>query len=155
GARIAQPAAGKTGTTENYRDAWFVGFTPDAAAAVWCGDPRGGQRYPMRNLHINGKYYPQVYGATLPGPIWRDTMKATLDGRPETAFDFQTFDGHWTSPGADLWPATLPPPAQINRIFAYSPRPDDSLVPDEPTQSPAPSASTSDSATPPGPVPSG
>ncbi len=152
---IGRPAAGKTGTIDGNASVWFVGFTPDAAAAVWCGDPRGGQRYPMRNLTINGKYYPQVYGATIPGPIWRDTMKATLEGRAETAFDFQTFDGHWTSPGTPIWPATLPPPSEINRIFAYSPRPDDSLVPELPTDSPQPSVSTSDSATPPGPVPSG
>jgi len=36
---LLQPTAGKTGTTENYIDAWFVGFTPDITAAVWMGGP--------------------------------------------------------------------------------------------------------------------
>src|SRR5205085_4424172 len=40
--------AGKTGTTENYQDAWFVGYTPELATAVWMGDPSG--EVPMRDV---------------------------------------------------------------------------------------------------------
>ena len=38
GASIGRPAAGKTGTTQNYGDAWFVGFVPQLSTAVWVGD---------------------------------------------------------------------------------------------------------------------
>ena len=41
GAGIGRPAAGKTGTTDDYKDAWFVGFTPNLSAAVWIGDDNG------------------------------------------------------------------------------------------------------------------
>jgi membrane peptidoglycan carboxypeptidase len=152
---IGREAAGKTGTIDGNASVWFVGFTPDASAAVWCGDPRGGQKYPMRNVTINGQHYGQVYGATLPGPIWRDTMKAALAPLPATPFDLQTFTGDWTKPGSVLWPPDLPPPADINSIYEYSPRPDDSLGPDPIAVTPSTSASSSaTSATMPSQVPS-
>jgi penicillin-binding protein 1A len=67
-----RPAAGKTGTTENYGDAWFVGYTPQLAAAVWVGYPDRLQ--PM--LHeFNGE---AVAGGTYPALIWRTFMKSAL-----------------------------------------------------------------------------
>lgn len=74
GLNPGRPAVGKTGTTDGSTAAWFAGYTPNAATAVWVGDPRGGFRYPLTNVTIGGNYYGQIYGATLPGPIWRDTM---------------------------------------------------------------------------------
>lgn len=88
-----RPAAGKTGTTDNHAAVWFVGFTPDLAAAVWVGDPRGGQQYPMSNVTINGTYYAQVYGYLLPGPIWRDAMAGALAGTPKTKWRLKTLFG--------------------------------------------------------------
>ena len=82
-----QPAAGKTGTTNDSAAVWFAGYTPQAAAAVWVGDPRGGFAYPMKDITINGTYYRQVFGGTLPGPIWRDTMQVVLEDKPRTDFD--------------------------------------------------------------------
>ena len=41
GAGIGRPAAGKTGTTDDFKDAWFVGFTPNLSTAVWIGDDNG------------------------------------------------------------------------------------------------------------------
>ena len=87
------PAAGKTGTTSDYKDAWFVGYTPDMAAAVWVGDPRGGQKYPMKNITINGRYFTQAFGSLLPGPIWRDSLKGALEGTPATPWDLNTLNG--------------------------------------------------------------
>lgn len=101
---IGRDAAGKTGTIDDNAAVWFVGYTPDAAAAVWCGDPRGGQKHPMRGITINGKYYLQVYGATIPGPIWRDTMKAAFADRPKSVFQLQTFRGTFRQAGTPLWP---------------------------------------------------
>jgi membrane peptidoglycan carboxypeptidase len=77
GAKISQPAAGKTGTTENYRDAWFVGYTCKLTAAVWLGypdlDANGQTRY-MKSVH--GK---SVTGGSFPATIWRKYMeKATV-----------------------------------------------------------------------------
>ena len=76
--RWAAAAAGKTGTINNSAAVWFAGYTPDLAAAVWTGDPRGGYGHPMQNVTINGRYYSQVFGSTLPGPIWKQAMSAAL-----------------------------------------------------------------------------
>jgi len=67
-----RPAAGKTGTTENYGDAWFVGYTPQLAAAVWVGYPRG-LRYMKTEFH--GK---PVVGGTFPAEIWKAFMESAL-----------------------------------------------------------------------------
>jgi penicillin-binding protein 1A len=77
-ARFGQPSAGKTGTTENYRDAWFVGFTCRLTTAVWMGYPKpnldGSTRY-MDNVHGI-----KVTGGSLPTEIWRRYMvEATKD----------------------------------------------------------------------------
>jgi membrane peptidoglycan carboxypeptidase len=83
---IGRPAAGKTGTTDDYATAWFAGFTPDLAGAVSIGDPRGSQRHKLVGVTIGGRYYGIVAGATLPGPIWRDTMAGALRRVAPTAF---------------------------------------------------------------------
>ena len=63
-----RPAAGKTGTTDNYGDAWFVGYTPQLAVAVWVGYPD--QLKPMLT-EFGGK---PVSGGTLPAMIWKSFM---------------------------------------------------------------------------------
>src|SRR5262249_43655601 len=63
------PAAGKTGTTSSLADAWFDGYTPRIAAAVWVGSPEA--RVPM--THVHGI---RVYGGTLPAQIWRSFLAA-------------------------------------------------------------------------------
>ncbi len=88
-----RPAAGKTGTTDNSAAVWFVGYTPDMAAAVWVGDPRGGQTHPMKNVRINGQYYGQVFGSTMPGPIWRDALRGALERVPATPWNLKTLNG--------------------------------------------------------------
>lgn len=90
---LGRPAAGKTGTTDSSAAVWFVGYTPDMAASVWVGDPRGGQKYPMKNISIGGRYYSQVFGSTMPGPIWRDSLIGALAGTPETAWNLTTLNG--------------------------------------------------------------
>ncbi len=73
-AALGRPAAGKTGTTQDNRDAWFVGFTPDWAAGVWVGNDDG---RPMRG----------VAGGDLPAEIWRRLMTAAHQGLPPRSFD--------------------------------------------------------------------
>lgn len=86
---LARPAAGKTGTTNTSAAVWFAGYTPELAAAAWVGDPRGGYKYPMTNITINGIPYKQVFGGSIPGPIWKASMKGALTGVPIKKFDLQ------------------------------------------------------------------
>ncbi|MEJ8649595.1 transglycosylase domain-containing protein [Streptomyces sp. MS1.AVA.3] len=76
-------SAGKTGTTDSRYAAWFVGYTPNAAGAVWVGDPQHKRK--MFNITIGGVPHDKVYGADTPGPIWRDAMSGALEGRPAPA----------------------------------------------------------------------
>jgi membrane peptidoglycan carboxypeptidase len=82
-ASIGRPAAGKTGTTNRSRAAWFIGYTPELATAVWVGKA---QREPLQRITINGRYYKQVYGGSLPAPIWREVMSTALAGTPVRNF---------------------------------------------------------------------
>ena len=78
-AQIGRPAAGKTGTTNNYVDAWFAGYTPDLVAAVWVGYPQGS--IPMTSVHGI-----RVFGGTFPAQIWRAFMIEALEGVPPRPF---------------------------------------------------------------------
>ena len=84
-AQLGRPAAGKTGTTNNYTDAWFVGYTPDLVAAVWVGYPEGA--VPMTNVHGI-----RVYGGTFPAIIWRNFMLAAHRGLPVSRFRYPRGD---------------------------------------------------------------
>jgi len=93
---IGRDAAGKTGTTDEYRAAWFAGYTPDLAAAVSIGDPRGSYKHPLRNVVIGGRYYGVVFGASIAGPIWKQTMLRALADVPPSSFtkpDMSRFGG--------------------------------------------------------------
>ncbi|WP_083958635.1 transglycosylase domain-containing protein [Herbidospora mongoliensis] len=83
---IGRPAAGKTGTNDNQSSAWFAGFTPDLAGAVSLADPRGASTHRLNNVTMGGRWYGSVFGATVPGPIWKATMLAALEGVPATPF---------------------------------------------------------------------
>ena len=63
---ISCPAAGKTGTTEEQADAWFVGYTPEIATAVWTGNPN--ERVPLPG-----------YGSSLSAPIWQAYMEVAIE----------------------------------------------------------------------------
>jgi len=81
-ARFGHESAGKTGTTSNNTDAWFIGFTPQQlTTAVWVGYPTGSR--PMTGIYG----LKQVTGGTLPADIFRRFMAAALSGAPFTHFD--------------------------------------------------------------------
>jgi membrane peptidoglycan carboxypeptidase len=86
---LGRDTTGKTGTISNNAAVWFAGATPDLAAAVWVGDPRGGYRYPLKNLTINGRYYPKVFGSSLPGPTWKKAMLGALEGSPAVPMELR------------------------------------------------------------------
>ena len=81
GAKFAQPAAGKTGTTDRYRDAWFAGYTCSLTSAVWMGYPGTETRY-MESVHGV-----QVTGGTFPATIWRKFMTEATKDLPSCPFE--------------------------------------------------------------------
>lgn len=83
-ARIDRPAAGKTGTSQDFRDAWFVGYTPELSTAVWMGYPDA-----ARSMEAAvGK----AAGGTVPARTWHDYMTAALDGAPVVGFQSQNVE---------------------------------------------------------------
>ncbi|EFC86329.1 transglycosylase domain-containing protein [Parafrankia sp. EUN1f] len=84
-ARFDHPAAGKTGTNDAFSSAWFVGYTPQIAAAVAVGDPNGPEGNPLSNINADGQHWTHVYGGDLPALIWGRTMKAALKDQPVVA----------------------------------------------------------------------
>jgi penicillin-binding protein 1A len=101
-AAIGCPAAGKTGTTDNNTDAWFVGFTPRHTTAVWVG-------YPNERIFMNSQYYGgPVDGGTFPAEMWGDYMsriKGSFCGEfepPKTPFQSSPFFGKYAKSGGEL-----------------------------------------------------
>ena len=88
-ASIGRPAAGKTGTTNESRAAWFVGYTPQLATAVWVGDPGapGRQVKAMQDVRINGRSYSNVYGGGVPAAVFRDTMRSAHEDLEVRGFE--------------------------------------------------------------------
>jgi penicillin-binding protein 1A len=100
-ANIGCPAGGKTGTTDNNTDAWFVGFTPRLATAVWVG-------YPNDRTYMNGLYFGRnVDGGTFPADIWGAYMKSIIGHfcgpfpQPKEPFQSQPFFGEYSSNGGN------------------------------------------------------
>jgi penicillin-binding protein 1A len=88
-ADIGRPAAGKTGTTQEYRDAWFVGYTPDLVTAVWVGH----REEQKEMLDVHGE---RVTGGSFPARIWAAYMKKALEGVEPR--DFEKPEGtEWVS----------------------------------------------------------
>ena len=100
-AQIGCPAAGKTGTTSNFTDAWFDGFTTSLNTAVWVG-------YPNVNTSMtNVPGWGTMFGGKAPASIWHDFMEYAMSGRkcdpfplPKQPFHAVPFFGHYASTGA-------------------------------------------------------
>jgi penicillin-binding protein 1A len=100
-----QPVAGKTGTSENFFDAWFIGYTPHLLTGLWMGYADGGKtlEYDLEYAReLNG-----LYGGITPAMIWKTYMERVLAGQPIEQFegvDMPTEEGHTVqdakSPGA-------------------------------------------------------
>lgn len=80
-AELGRPSAGKTGTTEDFVDAWFVGYVPQLATSVWVGYP--GSRKSMVNI----RGYSEINGENFPLDIWSAYMKQAVQDFPVEAFD--------------------------------------------------------------------
>ena len=134
-AEIGRPAAGKTGTTNNFVDAWFIGFIPQLTTSVWVGYPD--ERRPMVN--ING--LTEINGENYPLDIWSLYMQSAVQMFPEQEFDVP-------SPYMDLRIKTdghaVPPPEETTvestdktteSTDAGEPKPEDEPSIDEPAGS--------------------
>ena len=83
-ANIAANIAGKTGTTNDYRDAWFVGFTPDIVTGVWVGND-------------NNTKLPGITGGSLPARVFAQYMKTAVENFPKSVFDYPMMNGSTSS----------------------------------------------------------
>jgi penicillin-binding protein 1A len=72
-AQMGCPAAGKTGTTDDFKDAWFAGYTPRLSTVVWVG-------YPHRAVSMTNVHGIKVAGATFPAQLWHDYMAVAKGG---------------------------------------------------------------------------
>jgi penicillin-binding protein 1A len=144
-----RPVAGKTGTTENYGDAWFVGYTPQLVTAVWVG-------YPNKLVPMTTQYHGSpVAGGTFPALIWKSFTESALkhipggdrleffppppslygteeqvvwrDGRLEVdngncreVASLQFFSGHAPSKRANCKPNEVEVPSVVGKTIAYA-----------------------------------
>jgi penicillin-binding protein 1A len=136
-AGIGCPAAGKTGTTSNYTDAWFVGYTPKLSTAVWVG-------YPNRTTSMNDvNGLGPGFGGTLAAPIWHDYMTQATGSycgdftAPTTSFQGTAFSGTYSTtgnsnsgqggsgngPGQTSTTATSTNPYNNRTLYAHPPQP--------------------------------
>ena len=157
-AQIGEFAAGKTGTTENYGDAWFVGFNEELTVAVWVG-------YPDEVRSMETEYHGgPVAGGTYPAEIWHDLMTAWIGIRDqrlaERGGDDETDEGVPVpslpaDPGVSTTPAEETPPEAGGEDPAEPVEPaPDPQEPAEPAPTPTPEpAPTPTPAPPPAPTP--
>jgi penicillin-binding protein 1A len=126
--------AGKTGSTDENKNAWFVGYTPTLATAVWMGNPH--EDIPMRN--VGGI---TVFGGTYPARIWKAFMAAALTGpaqdfpapEPSPPGQYRGLPGERsavsTAPRSDTRPPYRTAPVPSRRYVSVEP---DEVVPDPP-----------------------
>ncbi len=142
-ARLDRPAAGKTGTTDDSRDALFAGYVPQATSVVWMG--RTADNQPMGPM---GRFS-RLYGGTYPAMIWHTFMTGYLRGTPVVEFP---------GPNEALWPggARVTPEGRGPSAPRHPRRPASDTTTTSPptTASTAPSPSSAPTTAPPAPPPS-
>ena len=95
---VGNPVAGKTGTTDNSTDAWFIGYTPKLTTALWMGYAKGS--VPM----VNFRGFKSIQGGTIPAQLWHTYMASVLASEPQYTGQFPTV---YSLTGVTL----TPPPA--------------------------------------------
>jgi penicillin-binding protein 1A len=119
---FTRPAAGKTGTTDSFNDAWFTGFTPSLSVSVWTGFDR------EKKLAVRGG--PGITGGRAAAPIWADFMAQALKNEPERDFSipagirFETVDAATgCTPDPDGGALVVRVPLKDNRVICQGDRP--------------------------------
>ncbi len=75
-----RPIAGKTGTHQGFREAWFIGFIPQYTSSVWIGFAE--EQLPLTNVEINGEIISNVSGGRVPAPMWKEFMVKVVENLP-------------------------------------------------------------------------
>ena len=135
-----RPVGGKTGTTEDHVDAWFMGFTRQISTALWMGYPEGGRTMErVRGIAVTG--------SSFPAQIWRAFMEKAVEGMPVVGFGKPSFEGEElnASPTATPSPSAAPSTTVVPSVVPTKstepqPSPTKTQQPD-PSPSPSPTAS--------------
>jgi len=139
-AQLGRPAAGKTGTTELHRDAWFAGYTPELTAVVWNG-------YANSNKAMDNVRGIAVVGGSFPARMWRLFMERALANLPATSFVTPHLASPSPTASASATPSSTPsspmptptlPLPSTTPSSSPKPKPDKSPIP-TPTPTPTPS----------------
>jgi penicillin-binding protein 1A len=136
GAYFGDPSsAGKTGTTDNFADAWFAGYTPRASTVVWVG-------YPNAQIEMTSVHGIRVAGGTFPATIWRLFMEAAFANAPyldwplpEDPVEWGSFEGQY-----EYVPPPPPAPTAPEEPEDDKKKKDDRTTTTETEPSPAPPA---------------
>ena len=138
GAYFGRPAAGKTGTTDNFADAWFCGYTPDLATAVWIG-------YPNAQIEMRSVHGISVSGGSFPATIWHLFMEAALYGTPISDFpypknpaEWSPFQGQYALSGAEPTTTTESTESTTTKAAPTAPPPPTTTAPPPTTTAPPP-----------------
>ena len=75
-----RPIAGKTGTHQGFREAWFIGFIPQYTSSVWIGFAE--EQLPLTDVEINGEVIRNVSGGRVPAPMWKEFMTKIVEELP-------------------------------------------------------------------------
>ena len=117
-AGLDRPVAGKTGTAENFQDAWFCGFVPQLVACVWVGYPRA--EIPL----VNVEGLSSVFGGSLPAEIWHEFMTGAVANLPVMDFAQPELSSshQYSSSGSDT--SSPEPPAGPRQVTIVPPPPE-------------------------------
>ena len=75
-----RPIAGKTGTHQGFREAWFIGFIPQYTSSIWIGFAE--EQLPLTDVEINGELIKNVSGGRVPAPMWKEFMTKVVEELP-------------------------------------------------------------------------
>jgi len=75
-----RPIAGKTGTHQGFREAWFIGFIPQYTSSIWIGFAE--EQLPLTDVEIKGEVIRNVSGGRVPAPIWKEFMTKVVENLP-------------------------------------------------------------------------
>jgi membrane peptidoglycan carboxypeptidase len=148
--RLGRPVAGKTGTTDNNKAAWFAGFTPQYATVV--AMYRQGKDGSVISLRPWAGAGGQVTGGTLPAQVWTTYMREVLDGVPVADFPQPTYGGEDTGPTQTRTQTQAATPVPTTSTTTRAPSPAPTPTPTgnptaSPTRSPEPTLTSSPSPT--------